>query len=311
MINGIHHTSMTTVDLDRMVEFYTQSLGFEVAWMSAGLSLGKESGPVRLAMLRSGTSFVRALQRTDYDGPSPYLETLLGTPGYKDIAFDVTDIEAEYDRLSAAGMKFLLPPTAFDEAGIVMAYLEDPDGNLVQLVEVVDESSPLRLSRMARQGSGNGAINGLHHTNLTATNLDRMVDFYTTVLGLEIAWDARVPPRPGEPPLHFAFFRAGASFVEAAQRTDMAGPPIPDLQQMLSTPGYKHFCLDMKNIDSEFERLAAGGMKFIFPPMRRPEASFGGTFGYDPDGNLIELMEVFDEDGIIHISRARQSTAAA
>jgi predicted enzyme related to lactoylglutathione lyase len=48
-------------------------------------------------------------------------------------AFEVTGLAAEYDRLSARGVVFTLPPT---QAGpIRMAVLADTCGNLIQLYQ--------------------------------------------------------------------------------------------------------------------------------------------------------------------------------
>ena len=52
------------------------------------------------------------------------------------IAFDVTDIDAEYERLKAAGVEFISPPQKLG-AGCASCYLYDPDGNLVELQEIL------------------------------------------------------------------------------------------------------------------------------------------------------------------------------
>jgi catechol 2,3-dioxygenase-like lactoylglutathione lyase family enzyme len=48
------------------------------------------------------------------------------------VEFEVGDVDAEYSRLRARGLEFVMPPTT-QSWGNRAAYLRDPDGNLVNL----------------------------------------------------------------------------------------------------------------------------------------------------------------------------------
>jgi hypothetical protein len=52
----------------------------------------------------------------------------------------VTDIEAEYERLKAAGMVFHCPPQSVGSE-LVATYGRDPDGNVVELLEVPSDNA--------------------------------------------------------------------------------------------------------------------------------------------------------------------------
>jgi hypothetical protein len=58
----------------------------------------------------------------------------------------VTDIDAEYERLKAAGMVFHCPPQAAGK-GFRATYGRDPDGNVVELLEVKDGAGALVIER--------------------------------------------------------------------------------------------------------------------------------------------------------------------
>jgi predicted enzyme related to lactoylglutathione lyase len=49
---------------------------------------------------------------------------------------DVTDMEAEYERLGQAGMRFHCPPMQISRSTKV-TYGRDPDGNVIELYERV------------------------------------------------------------------------------------------------------------------------------------------------------------------------------
>ncbi|MGW8320544.1 MAG: VOC family protein [Thermodesulfobacteriota bacterium] len=151
MIRGVHHTAISTGDLDRALKFYRDLLGFEVAmefeWPKgtevADSITGLKGSAARSAMLKAGNTMIEIFE---YSSPAPN-EGDPGRPvcdhGITHICVDVVDIDVEYERLKAAGMTFHCPP---QDLGIAKAtYGRDPDGNVVELQEVLDQSSPTAL----------------------------------------------------------------------------------------------------------------------------------------------------------------------
>jgi lactoylglutathione lyase len=55
-------------------------------------------------------------------------------PGYGHVAFDVTDLDAAYDRAVGRGGRPVMAPGPSPEAGVQMAFVADPEGNLVELL---------------------------------------------------------------------------------------------------------------------------------------------------------------------------------
>lgn len=54
--------------------------------------------------------------------------------GYGHVAFDVTDLDAGYDRAVARGARPVMPPGPSPEPGVRMAFVADPEGNLIELL---------------------------------------------------------------------------------------------------------------------------------------------------------------------------------
>jgi catechol 2,3-dioxygenase-like lactoylglutathione lyase family enzyme len=86
-------------------------------------------------MLRLGNAYLELFQ---YSAPEPGQgdpNRRVCDPGITHLCLDVTDVDAEYARLSAVGMVFHSPPQ--DVApGVRTVYGRDPDGNVVELQEV-------------------------------------------------------------------------------------------------------------------------------------------------------------------------------
>ena len=54
--------------------------------------------------------------------------------GYGHVAFDVTDLDAAYERAVARGARPVMPPCPSPEAGVRMAFVADPEGNLIEFL---------------------------------------------------------------------------------------------------------------------------------------------------------------------------------
>jgi glyoxylase I family protein len=54
--------------------------------------------------------------------------------GYGHVAFDVTDLDGAYDRAVARGARPVMPPGPAPEPGVRMAFVADPEGNLIELL---------------------------------------------------------------------------------------------------------------------------------------------------------------------------------
>ena len=159
MIRGIHHTAISTGDLDRALAFYRDLLGFRVlsegSWQQGAEQIdrivGLKDSAARVAILQAGNTYIELFQ---YESPRPRS----GDPrrpvcdhGLTHLCLDVRDIDAEYERLTAAGMTFHCPPQAVG-GGIRTTYGRDPDGNVIELQQLPDDD-PLAL-RLSCPGAG-------------------------------------------------------------------------------------------------------------------------------------------------------------
>ena len=54
--------------------------------------------------------------------------------GYGHVAFDVTDLDGAFDRAVAHGARPVMPPCPSPEPGVRMAFVADPEGNLIELL---------------------------------------------------------------------------------------------------------------------------------------------------------------------------------
>lgn len=133
METSFDHVGLSVAELDDAERFYGTAFGFtrQFAFELAphpirGLMLSHPSG-MRLEL------FGHAESTPGIQGATPI--KALGTRGYGHFALASPDIEPVFEAALAAGATAIVPPSPSPEPGIRFAFLADPEGNLVELVE--------------------------------------------------------------------------------------------------------------------------------------------------------------------------------
>ena len=143
-------------------------------------------------------------------------------------------------------------------------------------------------------------IRGIHHVGVHVRDLDRMMNFYREAFGFELVGEPfswretplvdRLIDVPGSA-ARGAMLRAGTCYIEMFQFEAPAPTSTTPLRPF--DKGYTHFCVDVVDIEREYERLKALGMTFGAPhPIDMGHVK--SVYGRDPEGNVIELQQTAD-----------------
>jgi catechol 2,3-dioxygenase-like lactoylglutathione lyase family enzyme len=129
-----HHVSLSVADLDAQQRWYRKALGFARVIEEFGLT----EPPVRTAVLQAPSGIrveliERAGSRRVEAFPDP-LDTARAQ-GYGHWALEVDDLDDAYARLIRAGAQAVWPPADAVQAGARFAYVKDPEGNLIELIQ--------------------------------------------------------------------------------------------------------------------------------------------------------------------------------
>ena len=122
------HTMLRVVDRERSIDFYTNLLGMRLRRRT-----DYEGGRFTLAFVGYGEERDTAvLELThNWDQTTPYD---IGA-GYGHIAIGVPDIYAACEALKAGGAKITREPGPMKHGSTVIAFIEDPDGYKVELIQ--------------------------------------------------------------------------------------------------------------------------------------------------------------------------------
>jgi catechol 2,3-dioxygenase-like lactoylglutathione lyase family enzyme len=146
VIRKFAHIGMSVSNLERSIRFYQMLLDmkvlvegpFEGPDYSAILGLDGARG--RVALLRAETVQIELFEFTV---PQPKTQDAVRPVcdhGITHLAFEVRNLQTEYDRLVALGVSFHCPPVEFF-GSIKATYGRDPDGNTFELIEAQELSS--------------------------------------------------------------------------------------------------------------------------------------------------------------------------
>lgn len=142
MIEKIRHTGIVVTDLDSSLAFYRDLLGMKISRRM------EESGSFLDTILALKNARVTTVKMTTPDGQmvellsfhshSPkHREQSLIHWGPTHIAFTVTDLNREYQRLTASGVAFLSSPQVSSDGLARVAFCQAPEGTYIELVEEI------------------------------------------------------------------------------------------------------------------------------------------------------------------------------
>jgi lactoylglutathione lyase len=125
------HTMIRVFDLEKSIAFYTGQLGMKLLRRK-----DYPSGEFTLAFVGYGDEESNAVIELTHNWgqKEPYQ---LGT-AFGHLAVGVPDIYGTCERLAKAGVKIPRPPGPMKHGGSVIAFIEDPDGYKIELIEKKD-----------------------------------------------------------------------------------------------------------------------------------------------------------------------------
>lgn len=144
-------------------------------------------------------------------------------------------------------------------------------------------------------------MEGVFHTGITVSDLDRSLAFYRDVLDLEV-WIQPTEVFGGDQlsrgvgvddaALRLAVLKVGASSLELLE---YASPPSPNDRPVPPHGlGSMHVAFQVNDVNAKMRELESRGVKFLSPPNVVDEGPLAGwrwVYFKDPDGVTLELVE--------------------
>lgn len=140
LITRSHHTAVSVRDFDAALGFYVNVLGFESIGEirdrgepGFAEATGVPDGRAHWAMLRRNNYHIELFQWLNPEGELAANRQC--DLGYTHIALQVSDVDAAYERVTAAGYTTLNPPLSLRGGVARVIYVQAPEDNITELVQ--------------------------------------------------------------------------------------------------------------------------------------------------------------------------------
>jgi len=146
------------------------------------------------------------------------------------------------------------------------------------------------------------AINGLHHAAISTPNIERLMKWYSENFGFEDIARSEWPKGSKDvddvvgledSSAKQGFLKCENIMIEFFEYSSPLGEPM-DKNRPVNNHGLTHVCVDVTDIEKEYDRLVKNGVYFHAPP--KDFGQVKATYGRDCDGNVFELQEIVDPD---------------
>jgi predicted enzyme related to lactoylglutathione lyase len=143
-IAGFAFTKLMVADLAAMERFYCDALGLG---LRTRIALDRPGYAIRETVLTigDGATLLNLVQHLDRPCPPP---------GEAVIGLSVRDIDAVIAAAQEAGGRVVTPVTAVPEHKLKVAYVADPEGHMLELLQPSNKSPPLAAALAAQAQGG-------------------------------------------------------------------------------------------------------------------------------------------------------------
>lgn len=124
------HTSIRTSNMNRSIDFYTRFLGLTL--------LSRREIPqndAEIAFLRDPQARGAALELTLYHNQKKFSQPDYEYRVFDHLAFEVKDMSQTIEAMRKGKVTITDEPFKLSDTGSLIAFVEDPDGTLIELIE--------------------------------------------------------------------------------------------------------------------------------------------------------------------------------
>ena len=124
------HASIRTSNMDRSIDFYTRLLGLTLV-SRREITQNK----AEIAFLRDQQAKGAMLELTFYRNQKKFVQADYEDRVFDHLAFEVEDMNQTINWMRKEKVTITDEPFKFSDTGSLIAFVEDPDGTLIELIE--------------------------------------------------------------------------------------------------------------------------------------------------------------------------------
>ncbi|MFB2970144.1 VOC family protein [Aerosakkonema sp. BLCC-F183] len=189
----IQAVGITVTDVDRISEFYTTALGFEII---SDLTVEDKNfaelqeyplSKIRIATLKLGDEQIRLMQYLDIKVKPIPADSQSNDLWFQHLAIVVSDMDRAYSHLQSFGIEFIstepqtIPPENKEAAYIQAFKFRDPDRHPLELIWFPPDKGQEKWHQKSDR-----LFLGIDHTAIAINNTEESLQFYRDCLGMRV-----------------------------------------------------------------------------------------------------------------------------
>jgi catechol 2,3-dioxygenase-like lactoylglutathione lyase family enzyme len=297
MIKGINRVGLSVKNLHESVAFYSNGMQLKEIKRDVekkGILTKKNH---KFSILQGPNCFLELMQFAGSESQDLSKMPIEG-PGITHVCYQASKTKPIYEKVKTLSAKIISRGNQPIDRGFGYTYAYARDLNNIMF----------EMEHLEKPTFKEDVIVG--HVALVTPDMDRLVKFYTQILGIEPHTrrdSIRDSPKLDDIAnidglkMRAAWFKTGSIGLEMWSfenpKTLEAQKPSPYHQI-----GYNKVVFEVENIDSEYKRLKDLGVKFLSEPVSNKNYSV--VYARDPDGNLIGL-EQHNTDSTMSLDRLK------
>ncbi len=290
-VKGVNHIGVAVSDISQALSYYEKATALPRAQVArinpsrqGEVAAGFQQPPPQVAVIQGPNTFIE-LQAFAGSAGNPASVVPVQGPGVTHLCYQCpVDYDAYSKFTNAGGIPVSRgdAPVDLGGYGVYYAYIRDHDGIMLEVEQI--EQAPFE-----------GNI-WLAHLALVTPDLDRLVGFYTRLLGTEPynSMNKLTGPRADEVTdldnvlIRAAWFNVGNMVLEIWQYVNPVTPE-PKAPRPFEQNGYNKLVFEVDNLRQMFESLQ-DSVNFLSAPVEAD--GIVEVFARDPDGNLFGLIQL-------------------
>ncbi len=296
MILGIHHITLVVSDLSAAERYYCATAGMlRVATSTAAIMTTADHalGGMEFdhCLLVGRNAYLQLIAPHWPEGNPAAAANPINRAGVRHFCAQNYDVAPLAAAVIANGGGLIAPPLDLG-TGNQYAYSRDPEGNIIEI-----EGLPYAPV---------GEPTWLAHVALVTRDIDRAIAFYSGLFGNALKSRGRFGPGPQfdrmgglvDAQIEGAWLPAGNMQLELWQFHVPTSPV--EARRNLFDPGYSRLCLESDDLNADAALLVMLGGALLRDGLDGDGAR--AVLGSDPEGNLIEIIELSGAGAALSIS---------
>lgn len=304
---GVNHIGLSVRDLDASLAFYQKATVFEVirrevvrSSSAADKLFGRANVEYEIAVLEAPNMLFELIEFS-HNRDTPISLMPVEGPGMTHTCFQSPSHLSGYDKFKNAGATMLSRgdgPVDLLGQGVTYAYGYDPEGNMLEMEQL--DFSRLGGDPRNPEWIEQGLDLWMTQVALVTHDIERLTDYYSTILGFNPNRAADIAGRPtfddatgiDDVELKVVFFRM-AQRSKSMEFWQYDKPQTPQFSgnRESSALGYS-YSIEVGDIQAEYSRMSDLGVEFVSEPVLLGNS--WQVYANDIDGNVFSLRQWVD-----------------